>query len=120
MPILTSTEERQKKELQEERKRTFINFFEDLKNSFLIWIKIGASITGGLIILYLIATFLFKWDLFYETGLNFRTIFLAIFIFFLVAVGICWLVALFLYNTKHRRNTKYKAQDIGRGGQTNG
>jgi len=28
----------------------------------------------------------------------------------------CWLVAFFLYNTKHRRTTKYKSLDIGRGG----
>lgn len=116
MPVMTSLEERQQKELQEERKQTLVKFFEDLKTSFLIWIKIGAAITGAFILLYLIATFLFKWDLFYETDLDFKTIFFAVFIFFIIAVVACWLVAFFLYNTKHRRNTKYKTQDVGRGG----
>lgn len=107
MPILTSLEEKRKKELQEERKQTLVKFFEYLKASFFIWIKIGAVITCAFILLYLIATFLFKWDLFYETGLDFKAIFFAVFIFFIMAVVICWLVAFFLYNTKHRRNTKY-------------
>lgn len=120
MPILTSVEERQKKERLEERKQMLIKFLGDLISSFRIWMMIGAVITVVLILIYLLLTFIFKWDLLYETNLDFKAIFFSVFISFVIAIIVCWLVAFFLYNTKHRRNIKkYKVQDIGRGGMTN-
>ena len=116
MPLMSGAEERQKLYLKEERKQTLLKFWQDLKASYLIWIKIGGIITGVLILVYLFTRFVIKWDLFYETDLKYMTIFFIIFILFLVSVGLCWLGAYFLYNTKHKRNTKYKDQDIGRGG----
>ena len=116
MPLMSGAEERQKLDLKEERKQTLLKFWQDLKASYLIWIRIGGIITGALILVYLFTRFVIKWDLFYETDLKYSTIFFIIFVIFLVSVGLCGLGAYFLYNTKHKRNTKYKDQDIGRGG----
>lgn len=116
MPLMSGSEERQIRDLKDERKQTLLNFWHDIKDSYIIWIKIGGIITGGLILVYLFARFVIKWDLFYETDLKYMTIFFIIFILFFVSVGLCWIGAYFLYNTKHKRNTKYKDQDIGRGG----
>ncbi|MBD5111499.1 MAG: hypothetical protein HDT42_03055 [Ruminococcaceae bacterium] len=116
MSIISSAEERKLRELKAERKQIFIKFAQDLKSSFIIWIKLGGIISGVLILAYLFAKFVMKWDLFYETDLKYSKIFFAVFIFFLLSVIVCWLVAFLLYNTKHKRNTRYKDTGIGRGG----
>ena len=75
--------------------------------SFLLGIKAGGILIGVLIILYLAAKFIFRWDLFYETDLNYAVIFLVLTIVFAVLVLICILIAVILYNNKHKRSTKY-------------
>lgn len=115
MPVISSAEERKQRELKAERMQTFIKFAQDLKASFMIWIKVGGVISGSLILVYLFAKFVISWDLFYETDLKYSTIFFVIFIFFLLSVVACWLIAFLLYNTKHKRNTKYRDSEIGRG-----
>jgi len=117
MPIMTSADERKMRELKEERKQTIIKFAQDIKASFKIWVKVGGIATGMLILAYLFARFVIEWDLFYETDLKYSTIFFLVFLFFVFSVIACWLVAFFLYNTKHRRNTKYK--DIADGSEKN-
>ncbi len=120
MPMLTSEEERKKQERSAELRLTFRKFFEDFLTSFKIWIKIAGILDGILIIGYLFARFIVRWDAFYETQLDFTVIFFLIALFFLIILISCWLVAFFLYNTHHRRNTKYKTYDVGRGGERGG
>lgn len=119
MPVLTSVEERKLQEQKEERKQTLIKFTYDFKTSFLIWIKISGIVALAAVLVYLISKFIFRWDILYETDLPVSSIFLAAFFMFVFSVIACWLVAFFLYNTKHRRNTKYKPLDVGRGGERN-
>lgn len=107
MPILTSEEEKQLLDKKNERKKTIGKFKDDYLLSFMIGIRIGGITLGAAIVIYLTAKWLFKWDLFYETDLKYSSIFLAITIIFMVLVVICWFVAFILYNTKHKRNTKY-------------
>lgn len=107
MPIMSSAEEQKKSELKGERIQTLKKFAEDIKASFLVWIKIGSLVSGLLILLYLSTKFILKWDLFYETDLKYSTILFIMFILLLVLVIACWFVAFFLYNTKHKRNTRY-------------
>ena len=108
MPLLTSAEERRQQERKEERKQTLHNFALDMKSSFKIWIKVAGIVSALLITGYLISRFAFKWDLLYETETDYRNLFLWGFKIFAGAVVLCWGVALWLYNTKHRRKTKYK------------
>ena len=117
MRILTSAEERKLRELKEERRQTLKRFAMDFRTSFLIWIKISGVITIAAILIYLVAKHLFSWDIFYEMNLDFSSIFMLSFLLFLLSVAACWLVALFLYNTRHRRNTNYKPIGSGRGGK---
>lgn len=116
MSIISSAEESKLRELKARRKQIFIKFAQDLKASFVIWIKLGGIISCGLILAYIFAKFVLKWDLFYEIDLKYSTIFFAVFIFFLLSVVVCWLVAFLLYNTKHKRNTKYKDTGMKHGG----
>lgn len=120
MSTMYSAEESKLNEQKAERKQTLIKFAQDLKVSFLIWIKIGGIISGGIVLAYLFTRFIMGWDLFYETDLNYILIFLMITILFFVSVCFCWFGAFFLYNTKYRRPNKYKEQEIGRGGITHG
>ena len=117
MPIMNSAEERRQNELKEERKQTLAKFFDDFKASFIIWIRIGGITVGVMILIYLFAKIAYSWDLFYESDLEFQSIFFAVFIFFTVAIAACWFIAFFLYNTKHKRNTKYKTGENSQGGQ---
>ncbi len=119
MLIMTSSDEKKQREIREERKQTFIKFLQDLSASFKIWMKIGGVVSAFLIIAYLFARLILNWNLFYETDLDYSKMFFMIFIFFAFCVLACWLVAFFLYNTKHRRNTKYKEHDISCGGNNN-
>lgn len=116
MPIISNSEDNTQQSIKNERKETLIKFFSDFRVSFLIWIKIGGIAVGGIIILYLLARFIFKWDILYETNVNYSTVFLVVAIGFIISIIACWFVAFFLYNTKHHRGTKYKPLDIGRGG----
>lgn len=120
MSVLTSAEERKLQEQKEERKQTMIKFTYDFKTSFLIWIKISGIVVLATVLLYLISKFVFYWDILYETDLPVSSMFLVAFFMFVFSVIVCWFVAFFLYNTKHRRNTKYKVLDVGRGGKRNG
>ena len=116
MPINSNSEDNTQQIINNERKETLIKFFSDFKVSFLIWIKIGGIVVGGIIILYLLARFVLKWDILYETNVKYSTVFFFVAIGFIISIIACWLVAFFLYNTKHPRGTKYKPLDIGRGG----
>lgn len=120
MSVLTSVEEQKLQEQKEEHKQTLIKFTYDFKTSFLIWIKISGIVALVAVLVYLISKFIFRWDILYETDLPISSIFLAAFFMFVFSVIACWLVAFFLYNTKHRRNTKYKTLDVRRGGARNG
>ncbi len=120
MSTMSSADEIILNEQKAERKKTLIKFARDLKISYSIWIKIGGIISGSLILSYLFTRFIIGWDLFYETDLNYTMIFLIITVLFFVFVSLCWFGAFFLYNTKHRRNTKYKSQSIERGGTAHG
>ncbi len=116
MPVLSNSEDRNHQVVENEHKETLIKFFSDFKTSFLIWIKIGGIAMGSVILLYLFARFILKWDILYETNVNFSTGFFIVAMGSIISIIACWLVAFFLYNTKHRRTTKYKSLDIGRGG----
>ena len=107
MSIMSSDEKQKKSERKEERAQAFKKFKEDMKASFCVWIKLDIAISVGIILLYLMATFILKWDLFYETDLKYG-ILLVISVSFAGLVFVCWGVARFLYKTKHKRNTKYK------------
>jgi sterol desaturase/sphingolipid hydroxylase (fatty acid hydroxylase superfamily) len=120
MPMIANAEERKQDGIQNSWKKTLLKFFTDFKVTFLIWIKIAGILSGIVILLYLVAKFILNWDVLYETNVNFTAVFLGVAIGFILAMIACWLVAFFLYNTKHRRNTKYKLMDIGRGGYKNG
>lgn len=104
------------RELKRERRQTLMKFAQDLKVSFKIWIKGGGILTAAIILAYLFARFVLDWDLFYETDLRYSSIFFAVFVFFVISVAICWLVAFILFNTKHRRNTRYKERVRIQGG----
>lgn len=108
MSVRTSEEEKNLSEKKNERKKAFQKFKVDFISSFLIGIKIGGIILGIAILIYLGAKWLLKWDLFYETDLKYSSILLIITIIFSIIVFLCCFVAWILYNTKHRRNTKYK------------
>lgn len=116
MPILSNSENKNQQVVENTRKETLVKFFCDFKESFLIWIKIGGITVAGVILLYLFARFILKWDILYETNVNFSAGFFVVAIGFIISIVVCWFVAFFLYNTKHRRTTKYKSLDIGRGG----
>ena len=108
MPLLTSAEERRQQESKEDRKQTLRNFALDMKSSFKIWIKVAGVVSLLLIVGYLFSRFVLKWDLLYETEMDYRKLFFSCFEIATGAVIVCWLGALWLYNTKHRRKTKYK------------
>ncbi len=120
MPVIFNLEEKSQDKIHNSKIETFNKFFSDFKVSFLIWVKIGGILSGSIILIYLIARFVVSWDILYETNVDFAAIFLGLTIGFTLAILACWFVAFFLYNTKHRRNTKYKPLDIGRGGHKNG
>ncbi|MBK6088551.1 hypothetical protein [Ruminococcus difficilis] len=107
MAIRTEEEEKRLSEKRSNRKKAFAKFREDFMASFLLGIKAGGILTGALIVLYLAAKFIFRWDLFYETDLNYAAIFLVLTIVFAFLVLICIMIAVILYNNKHKRNTKY-------------
>jgi len=98
------------RELKRERRQTLMKFAQDLKVSFKIWIKGGGILTAAIILAYLFARFVL------ETDLRYSSIFFAVFVFFVLSVAICWLVAFILFNTKHRRNTRYKERVRIQGG----
>ena len=109
MPLLTSAEERRQQEKKEEKRQTLRNFALDMKSSFKIWIKVIGAASLLLIAVYLFLRFVLKWDLLYETEMDYRKLFYVCFGISAGAVIVCWLGALWLYNTKHRRKTKYKS-----------
>ena len=107
MSIRTAEEEKRILEKQTDRKRAFLKFREDFMTSFLLGIKVGGILTLSIIVLYLIAKWIFKWDLFYETDLNYSTIVFVLAVFFAALILLCVIIAFILYNNKHKRNTKY-------------
>lgn len=108
MPLLTSAEERRQQEKKEEKRQTLRNFALDMKSSFKIWIKVIGAASLLLIAVYLFLRFVLKWDLLYETEMDYRKLFYACFGISAFAVMVCWGVAYLLYKTQHRRKTKYK------------
>lgn len=115
MSIRTSEEEKNLLERRNERKEAIKKYKNDFMSFFIMGIKSGSVALGAVIIIYLIAKWLFNWDLFYETDLDYTSIVFVVVIIFLVMVVLCCVIAFILYNTKHRRNTKYKTIDGGAG-----
>ena len=107
MAIRTDEEEKRLSEKRSDRKKAFVKFRDDFMASFLLGIKAGGIITAAVIVIYLAAKFIFRWDLFYETDLNYPAIMLIMAILFAVLIIICVIIAVILYNNKHKRNTKY-------------
>ena len=108
MAVTTNSEELKFRDEKDERRNTLRKFREDFFASFRIWIKIGCICSAAVILLYVFLRFVLKWDLFYETDLNYPLIFLVVCILLVILIFVCWLGASFLYNTQHRRNTKYR------------
>ncbi|MBQ6180167.1 MAG: hypothetical protein IJK31_00580 [Ruminococcus sp.] len=108
MAVTTNSEELKFRDEKDERRKTLRKFREDFFASFRIWIKIGCICSAAVILLYVFLRFVLKWDLFYETDLNYPLIFLVVCILLVILIFVCWLGASFLYNTQHRRNTKYR------------
>ncbi len=113
MSIRTSEEEKLLLEKRNERKQAIKKYGSDFLSSFLIGIKAGGIGLALLVVAYLVAKLLFKWDLFYETDLEYTAIVFAVTIIFFAMVVLCCVIAFILYNTKHTRNTKYKAFNEG-------
>ncbi|MGN0470860.1 MAG: hypothetical protein ACI4GV_08100 [Acutalibacteraceae bacterium] len=107
MPILTSEEEKQIATQKAEMKSTLSKFKSDYLSSLFLGIKVGGVSLAFLVLIYFIAKYIFSWDLFYETDLNYSAIFMLIAAIFFAVVILCIIVAVILFNTKHRRNTKY-------------
>ena len=95
MSILTDEEEKIKSIRKKEIKDASIKFKGYYLSSLFLGLKVGVLSLAAVIILYLVAKWVFRWDLFYETDLEYSSIFL------------CIVVAIILFNTKHKRNTKY-------------
>lgn len=111
MPMLTQAEEKQLQQQKEERLQIILKFRDEFLVSFIMGIKICGIAVGAIIVLYLLTKWVFKWDLFYETDLNYSSIFFVITVIFFLLVLLCWIVAFILYNTKHVRNTKYSVRN---------
>ena len=116
MPILTNEEEKIKLTEKKEMKDAIRKYKKDYLSSLVLGLKVGGLSLAGVIILYLIVKLIFKWDLFYETDLKYASIFLFITFVFLFVVFLCIVVAIILFNTKHKRNTKYPTANSTRGG----
>lgn len=108
MSLRTSEEEKLLSERKDERKKVFQKFKSDFLYSFLIGIRMGAIILVAVIIIYLIAKYLLNWDLFYETDLDYDSIVFVFTIMLFALTALFCSIAFILYNTKHKRNTKYK------------
>ncbi len=108
MGITTNSDELKFRDEKTERIKTLRKFREDFLSSFKIWIKIGCIGSAAVILLYIFLRFVLNWDLFYETDINYPLIFLVACILLVSLIFVCWLGASFLYNTQHRRNTKYR------------
>lgn len=113
MAIRTSEEEKLLSEKRNERKQAIKKYGSDFLSSFLIGIKAGGIGLAIVIVAYLVAKFLFNWDLFYETDLEYTAIIFVVTIIFFVLVLLCCFIAFILYNTKHTRGTKYKSVNEG-------
>ena len=116
MPILTNEEEKIKQTRKKEMKDVALKFKDDYLSSLILGLKVGGLSLVGVIVLYLIAKWIFRWDLFYETDLKYASIFLFITFVFLFVVFLCIVVAIILFRTKHKRNTKYSTVNDTRGG----
>ncbi len=116
MPILTSEEEKIKLTRKKEFKDAAMKFKGVYLSSLALGLKVGGLSLAGVILLYLIAKWIFRWDLFYETDLEYALIFSVVAFIFLFVVFLCIVVAIILFNTKHKRNTKYSTVNDTRGG----
>ena len=116
MPILTSEEEKIKLTRKKEFKDAAVKFKGVYLSSLILGLKVGGISLAGVILLYLIAKWIFRWDLFYETDLEYASMFRFITFVFLFVVFLCIVVAIILFRTKHKRNTKYSTVNDTRGG----
>ena len=107
MSILTDEEEKIKSIRKKEIKDASIKFKGYYLSSLFLGLKVGVLSLAAVIILYLVAKWVFRWDLFYETDLEYSSIFLFITFVFMFVVFLCIVVAIILFNTKHKRKTKY-------------
>lgn len=108
MSIRTREEERERREQRIEREEILGKFAGEMFKMFKIWIRMDALFMVILMLVYLFLVFVRDWDFFYDTDIKGTTIFLLLFTGSSMAVIVCGLVALFLYNTKHKRDTKYE------------
>ena len=108
MPILTLEEENLKMKRRQEIMEAIDQFRQQYFSSMLWGLRIGGGSLGVIIVLYFFAKWIFRWDLFYETDLDYELVFLILAIISLLIVIICIVVAVILFNTKHKRKTKYK------------
>ncbi len=108
MSVLSSAEEKKRREIKEERRQALEKTVQYMASSFLIGIKFGGIMFLAAIVAYFIAKYLLQWDLFYETDVNYPSLCFKVVAFLLIILVLCWLGAFILYNTKHKRNTKYK------------
>lgn len=114
MAIRTSEEEKKLQQKRRDFKTAFRKFRDMFLVSFRLGYKFGGILLGVLIVAYLIAKFLFRWDLFYETDLDYPAIVLILAAIFAVLMIACIIVSIVLYKNKHSRNTKYTASSKGK------
>jgi len=107
MAAFINNKERELLERKTERKKTFKELTGHYLKSFVLGVKIAGITMAVVILIYLLLKFLGDWDLFYETDVDYLSLFFAMGIFFGGIVIICLLVAFWLFNNKHKRNTKY-------------
>ena len=107
MAIRTSEEEKRIQQKRLNFKTAFRKFRDMFFISFRLGIKFGGILLAVLIAAYVIAKFLFRWDLFYETDLNYPAIAIILAAIFSVLMIACIIVSIVLYKNKHSRNTKY-------------
>jgi len=108
MPILTSEEQNLKMKRKQEIMGAITQFRKQYISSMLWGLKIGGISLGTVIVLYFLAKLIVRWDLFYETDLDYDLVFLTFAGICLFIVIICIVVAVILFNTKHKRKTKYQ------------
>lgn len=108
MSVLTSAEEKKRQEIKDERRQALEKTVQFMASSFLVGIKLGGFMLLTAIVVYFFAKYLLQWDLFYETDVKYPSLCFKAVVFLLVIMILCWIGAFILYNTKHKRNTKYK------------
>lgn len=96
----------------QELKLIFRKFSKNFWNHFIFGLKV-IGIFSALIILIYIVFKIAGFDFLYETNLQLSSSLGIIFVLFIMLVLVFIFMAFLLFNTKHRRNTKYTNKIIG-------